>query len=140
VRSFNHHTEAVHAVAFRPPIDGVTAPQACATGGDDRTVRVWQPAIGRMVRIIRGHEGTILTLTYSGDGRELFTAGSEGRLRRIDADSDSILGSWSASSDWIYALAASPDGQFLATGDWNGTVTLWTPAGVEVRRFDSERP
>ncbi len=133
-RSFGHHTEAVHAVAFRPQPAGTTR-VACATAGDDRTVRIWQPAIGRMVRIVRGHDGTILTLAYAADGRTLFTAGSEGIIRQVDADSDVIQRSWRASEDWIYALAVSPDGRFLAAGDWKGAVTLWTAEGVLHHRF-----
>lgn len=135
LRSFNHHTEAVHAVAFRPQPDGSGGPITCATAGDDRTVRVWQPGIGRMVRIVRGHEGSILTFTYSADGSALFTAGSEGVVRRFAADSDAIQQTWRASDDWIYCLAASPDGRFIAAGDWTGMVTLWTPEGVRQQRF-----
>lgn len=129
LRSFNHHTEAVHAAAFHPQLDGRGGPVICATAGDDRTVRVWQPGIGRMVRIVRGHEGSILALAYSADGKTLFAAGSEGVVRRIDADSDTIQQTWRASDDWIYVLAASPDGRFLAVGDWTGRVTLWTDNG-----------
>ena len=135
LRSFSHHTEAVHAVAFRPQHTGLSGPVACATAGDDRTVRVWQPAIGRMVRIVRGHEGSVLTLAYAADGRMLFTAGSEGIIRRVDADSDAIPHSWRGSDDWIYTLAVSPDGRLLAAGDWTGTVTLWTPEGSLRQRF-----
>lgn len=128
LRSFNHHTEAVQTVAFRPRPDG-GGPATCATGSDDRTVRVWQPGIGRMVRIVRGHEGAILALACSADGTALFTAGSEGVVRRLDADSDTVQQAWRASDDWIYVLAASPDGRFLAVGDWAGRVTLWTDNG-----------
>jgi WD40 repeat protein len=137
LRSFNHHTEVVHAVAFRPQADGSSGPVTCATASDDRTVRVWQPGIGRMVRIGRGHEGAILALTYSADGKTLFTAGSEGVVRRLDADSDTIHQTWRVSEDWIYCLAASPDGRFIAAGDWTGQVTLWTNDGSLRLRFGS---
>jgi WD40 repeat protein len=97
----------------------------CASGGDDRTVRVWQPTIGRMVRIVRGHHAPVLALVFAPDGRALFSAGQEGIVRRIDADSDAILDECRASSDWIYSLAISPDGRTLATGDWAGTTRCW---------------
>ena len=135
LRSLNYHTEAVHAVAFRPQPAGHGQPVTCATAGDDRTVRVWQPALGRMVRIVRGHESSILTLVYAADGSVLFTAGSEGIVRRIDADSDTVHQSWRASDDWIYALAASPDGRFLATGDWTGAVAIKSTDWVLHQRF-----
>lgn len=128
VRSFGHHTEPPHAIAFQP---GAAIP-TCATAGDDRTVRVWQPGIGRMVRIIRHHEGPILTLAYSPDGRSLYTAGTEGLLRRIDAASDEVLSSWTASPDWINALTVHPNTGALATGDARGEVRLWNPDGSRI--------
>jgi hypothetical protein len=131
LRTFGQHTEAPHTIAFQP---GATIP-TCATAGDDRTVRIWQPGIGRMVRIIRGHRGSILTLAYSPDGQSLFTAGSEGIVRRIDATSDQILGSWTASSDWIHCMAVDPDSRWIATGDATGIVTLWKPDGTLLRRW-----
>jgi WD40 repeat protein len=78
-----------------------------------------------MVRIIRQHQGPIFALGFSPDGRTLFSAGKEGRIRRIDADIDAILAEWPAHSDWVYALAISPDGSKLASGDWSGAVRLW---------------
>jgi WD40 repeat protein len=124
LRTFSHHTEAIHALAFRPQLAGDTAPVTCASAGDDRTVRVWQPEIGRMVRIVRGHEGSIFALAWTNDGAALFSAGKEGIIRRIAADSDIIEAQRHAHTDWIYTLALSPDGHTLASGDWAGTVHL----------------
>ena len=62
LRTLNYHTEPVHAVVFspRPARAGADdSPAACASAGDDRTIRVWQPSIGRMVRIIRPHQGPL---------------------------------------------------------------------------------
>jgi WD40 repeat protein len=127
LRSFNHHTESVHALAFRPRLPGTpeASPAFCASAGDDRTVRIWQPEIGRLVRIIRQHQGPVFALAFSPDGATLYSAGKEGIVRRIDADSDAILAEWPASNDWIYALAITPDGSKVATGDWSGAVRLW---------------
>jgi WD40 repeat protein len=127
-RSFGHHTELPHAIAFQP---GAAIP-TCATAGDDRTVRIWQPGIGRMVRIIRHHEGSILALGYAPDGRRLYTAGTEGLLRCIDASSDEVLHSWTASPDWINSLAVHPATGTIATGDARGDVLLWNPDGSRI--------
>ena len=32
-------------------------------------------------------------------------------------------------ADWVYAVAASPDGLRLASGSGDGTVKIWSPAG-----------
>ena len=137
LRSFGQHTAAVQALAFRPVMPGrADAPAECASGGDDRTVRVWQPSIGRMVRIVRRHDGPVLALVFAPDGRALFSAGKEGIIRRIDADSDEVPGAWRASTDWIYSLAVSPDGQTLAAGDWSGAVRRWSIAGNTSKALD----
>lgn len=120
-RSLGQHTEIIHALAFRPNSDG---PSACASAGDDRTVRLWQPEVGRMVRIVRNHDGPVPSLAWSPDGRKLFSAGHEGIIRQISGDSDAIERQRRAGTDWIFALAVSPDGSTLAAGDWSGCVDL----------------
>ncbi len=120
-RSLGQHTEAVHVLALRPPSAG---PASCASAGDDRTVRIWQPEIGRMMRIVRHHDGPVLALAWSPDGGQLYSAGKEGIIRRINGDSDRIEKQWRSGPDWIYSLAVSPDGKMLAAGDWSGAVKL----------------
>lgn len=134
-RSFSHHTDIVHCLSFRPRtmVDGRSVPFYCASGSDDKTVRVWQPELGRMVRIVRGHEGPVFAVAYSRDGARLFSAGKEGVIRVIDADSDEILHHWPAHEDWIYALALSPGGGTLASGDWTGGVKLWSVNGTQAQ-------
>ena len=128
IRSFSHHTETINCIAIRPKgsaVSSVPVPFQCATGSDDKTVRIWQPAIGRMVRIVRGHEGPVFALAYSADGTQLFSGGKEGVIRVIEGDSDQVLHQWQAHEDWIYSLAISPDGKRLVSGDWKGSVRLW---------------
>jgi WD40 repeat protein len=119
-RTLAHHTDTVHCVAFRPKHAG----NYCASGGADQTVRVWQPVIGRMVRIVRNHDAAIFAVVWSLQGDRLFSAGQEGIIRVIDADSDRILHSWKASDDWIYRLAINPDGTRIASGGWHGEVKI----------------
>ncbi|HEX5176800.1 MAG TPA: WD40 repeat domain-containing protein [Chthoniobacteraceae bacterium] len=121
LHSLGQHTDAVHSMAVRPSAD---APLVCATAGDDRTVRIWQPSIGRMIRIVRKHEGAILALVFAPDGGSLYSAGQEGIVRQIDAESDAILAQWQASTDWIYTMAIAHDGRLLATGDWHGRIQV----------------
>lgn len=124
-RSFDHHTQAIHTLAFQPAPDADDpGPLVCATAGDDRTVRLWQPETGRMLRIVRRHEGPVFALAWAAGGASLFSAGQEGVIRRIDGASDLIQAQWQAHDDWIYALALSPDGTTLASGDWSGRVRL----------------
>lgn len=136
IRSFNHHTARVNCLAFRPrlmPSDQASPAAFCASGSDDLTVRVWQPEIGRMVRIVRQHGGAVFAVAYHPNGSVMFSAGKEGVVRVIDAQSDVIQREWKAHRDWIYSLVVSPAGDLLATGDWSGEIKLWNIAtGTEM--------
>jgi WD40 repeat protein len=78
-----------------------------------------------MVRIVRRHDAPALALAYARDGKTLFSAGVEGVIRIIDADSDQVLFEWKGHDDWIYTLAVSPDGTRIASGDWAGIIRVW---------------
>ena len=130
--TLSNHTDVIRSLAARPAArgreDGAVQerdPWSCASAADDRTVRIWQPGIGRMVRIVRRHDAPALALAYAPDGKTLFSAGVEGVIRIIDADSDQVLFEWTGHDDWIYNVAVSPDGKRIATGDWAGSVRMW---------------
>ena len=124
-RSFSQHAEAIHALAFKPMSgEAGGAPLTCISSSSDRTVRLWQPDIGRMVRIVRGHSAEVFALAWSADGNGFYSAGAEGTLREFDAQSDAQRRQWQAHDDWVYALAVSPDGRILASGDASGRLIL----------------
>jgi WD40 repeat protein len=124
-RTFAHHTGVVFATSLRPiePNQG-TLPFYVATASADQTVRIWQPEIGRMVRIVRNHNTDLFAVAYHPSGNWLASGGKDGTIRFIDAQSDQILGEEHAHEDWIYALAFSSDGKLMASGDWSGEVVF----------------
>src|SRR5262249_38742832 len=56
------HQGDVNSVAFSP--DG----KWLATAGDDRTVKLWDTATGRLVRILTGHSNKVGDVAFSPDG------------------------------------------------------------------------
>ncbi len=133
LRTLTHHTDRILALAVRPAVTnpespgGDTVRWSCATGGDDRTVRIWQPGIGRMVRIIRAPTSAVLALAYSSDGRRLFAGCQDGRLLELDPESDTVIATHSVSDDWILSVVMHPDGRRLVVGDASGTVKMVAP-------------
>jgi WD40 repeat protein len=138
LHSLNNHTGMVHCLAIRPlartsdipsdtrhPTPATRSLWQCASGSEDGTARVWQPEIGRMVRIVRGGEGAILAIVYTPDGKTLLTAGTEGSIRVVDADSDTVLRTWRGSKGWVNCLAVSPNGKTIASGDSSGQIRFW---------------
>jgi len=104
------HITAVEGVASRSgwrrsPGDGGVALspdwRLLATGGDDQTVRLWDPATGDQVRILEGHTGPVDTAAFSPDGRLLATGGTD---PRITDDAEDPFTAVKAASETLSAL------------------------------------
>ena len=116
LRTFDNHTAAVRDLAIRPGAH--EGPLIVASAGADRTVRFWQPTIGRLVRFARLPVAPT-AICWTPDGLHVLAAGEDGRLRAIDpvtVDVTEIVGT----SGWAYAVVASPDGQQAVLGGERG--------------------
>ena len=105
-RTLDNHTAAVTGLAPRPrntkrsPI----GPEWFASCSLDRTVRFWQPSIGRMVRFAR-LPARSLALDWTSDGRYVACVGRDGRLRIVDPDNVRIVHERDALDGWVYSIA-----------------------------------
>ncbi len=118
-----------YSLAFRP--DG----RRVAIGGSDKKIHVFDADTGASVGLpLSGHTGPVNSLTYSGDGTRIFSAG------------DHTIHVWSAEPDQAIATplpglafdgslpaAVSPDGSVVATRDVNNEsdIALW---GIDTGR------
>ena len=134
------HSAHVDTVAMSP--DGM----CLATGGRDKTVKLWYVETQQCFQTLSGHIGRILSLAFSPDGTLLVSGGGDNSEMRKHADgrtsffssSDSPVDQtakvWEVAtgeniatleSSWmVRGVAFSPDGRCLTTGTTR-TVTLW---------------
>jgi WD40 repeat protein len=70
------HTGPVFSVAFSP--DGRTL----ASGGDDRTVLLWDPVTGQERASLTGHADRVLRVQFLPDASALLTVGRDGAVKR----------------------------------------------------------
>ena len=118
-----------------------------ATGGRDKTVKLWHVETQQCFQTLSGHIGRILSLTFSPDGTRLVSGGGDNWEMRKNADGttssfssgdspvDRTAKVWEVAtgeniatlenSGMVRGVAFSPDGKCLATGA-NKIVTLWS--------------
>ena len=120
VRGLNNHTESVVGLAVRPSQSSTALP-VVASISDDRTVRFWQPTIGRLMRFARV-ESQPLCVSWTADGRYCLVGNSEGRLLAIDPDTVEQAAEIPVLEGWLYSLAISPDGRRCVAGGSGGVL------------------
>ncbi|MEJ7594085.1 MAG: hypothetical protein WKF77_21300 [Planctomycetaceae bacterium] len=83
VRSLTNHTQPITCLAVQSSA-GNAIPMI-ATGSEDRTVRLWQPIIGRLVRFQR-LPSSVTALAWNADGTALVAGCQDGTLRVVEAE------------------------------------------------------
>jgi WD40 repeat protein len=117
---------SANSLAFSP--DG----RFLAGRADLDTVKLWEVATGKQVRSLR-QPNTLMTVTFSHDGRYLASGGWE-FVDLWDVATGQEVRTLRGHASFVKSVAFSPDGRFLASGGYDTLVKLWDVAtGKEVR-------
>jgi hypothetical protein len=96
-----------------------------ASGGWDRTVRVWDAATGKELLTLNGHTGLVWGVAFSPDGQRLASASGDATVRVWDAVSGKELLTLKGHTGRVDGVVFSPDGQRLASASYDHTVRVW---------------
>ena len=116
-KELKYHSGEIKALALSP--DGTVL----VSGGDDKVIRVWNTKDWTHTGILHEHTGTVTDLAYCPGGRWV-----------VSASADKTIGLWDVGAlksvsmvtppAVVQTVAISPDGALLATGDWDGDVSI----------------
>ncbi len=122
------HSGEVYTLAFSP--DG----QILASGGQDKTIRLWNPHTGKNITVFRGHSNGIAYLYFSIDGLTLTSMSwRDGELRVWNVKTGQTESTLVDMPPDAYPIAISPDVQTLAIREKNGTIQLWDTKTAEYK-------
>ncbi|MBW4565596.1 MAG: pentapeptide repeat-containing protein [Mojavia pulchra JT2-VF2] len=124
------HTQSVYSVHFAP--DG----QTLASSSNDTTVRIWDVSNGHCLSVLQEHTSGVQCVRYSPDGQLLASGCRNGSIRlwstHLSHDQhrkphviNSSVKVLQGHTDWVWNIAFSPDGHWLASASLDGTLRLW---------------
>ncbi|MDJ0595674.1 MAG: caspase family protein [Pleurocapsa sp. MO_226.B13] len=116
------HEDQVYSVAISP--DG----QTIASGGKDRTVRLWDKRGNPIGQPFREHEDSVNSVAFSPDGEIIASASSDGKVRLWDTRGNTIS-VFRGHEGSVNSVVFSPDGKFIVSGSRDKTVRLWDIQG-----------
>jgi WD40 repeat protein len=79
-------------------------------------VGLWEAETYRLVGTLAGHEGMVLSVAFSADGRRLASAGADSLIKVWDVASRDCLLTLSRHGDEVFAAVFHPDGSRIASG------------------------
>src|SRR6266540_9172 len=107
----------------------VGARSLLASAGDDRTVRLWEPGTGRLIRVLDSPTGWVTAVCPVPHGTRslLASAGYDASIRIWDLSTGHLERVLDGHSGWVTAVAPLPIGKrsLIASGSYDTTVRVW---------------
>ncbi|MBY0512530.1 MAG: hypothetical protein K2P78_01295 [Gemmataceae bacterium] len=133
VVTFPEHQAIVYGVAVKA--DG----SAGYSVGADKQLRTWKPGgEGKQVKNAGGHGDEVFKVVFHPKNPMLATSSADKSVRLWNSDTLAAGPTLSGLTDFVYAVAFSPDGELVAAGGYDGGVAVWKVAdGKPVKAFNA---
>lgn len=114
------------ALSFSP--DGTLIAFGCV----DKLV-LWNAATGENVRSWRTHTGSVMSISFSSDGKHLVTGSADSTLKLWNVATGDELQTFTGHNGAVYSVAFSPGDKRIISGGEDKTIRLWdSKNGTEI--------
>jgi WD40 repeat protein len=121
LHEFIGHTGSVNDLAV--PADA----KILVTGGEDRTVRVWDATSGKQLRSFQVHMSHVRAVAVRRDGRQIASASDDGAIRLWDLSTSDDHRALTDAKEPIWTVAVSPDGKRAAAAGADKVIRVYDP-------------
>ncbi len=128
LQNLHGHQSRVWSIAYSPDH------KLLASASDDQSVKVWNLATGQCQQTLQGHRNWVCAVAFVPPAQIepqptesvwLVTASYDQTIKLWDLKTRDCLQTFAGHSNWVWSVAASPDGQMIASGSGDQTVKLW---------------
>ena len=121
VYTLSDSTDVIFTLAFH------ASGQRLSAAGADKYIRTWNVGTdaGTLSQSIIAHEAEITTILYFPDGKRLVSTGADRAVKIWNMEKGEVITSLETQPDWALSMAVSPDGNVLAIGRYDGSVSCY---------------
>lgn len=115
-RTLSGHTGKINSLDFSQ--DGRTL----VSGSDDQTIRLWDAATGKRVKIIQAHDGPVTSISV---GPRYLASGGDDEVVKLWQLDGTLVKTLTGHGLVISQVQFNPEGDILASASWDNTIKLW---------------
>lgn len=138
-----NHEGWVYSVAFSPDNKKIASGSGGSFVKDDKKLlrvsenilQIWDAVSGALLHTLTGHEGWILSVTFSVDGKRIVTGSRDKTVRIWDATKGTLLGILKGHTGNVNSVAFARDGRQIVSGSEDNTVRVWDSRTSELLKI-----
>ncbi|RHZ79087.1 hypothetical protein Glove_152g50 [Diversispora epigaea] len=119
IRTFSMHEGPVHIARFN------SSGEYVLSGGQDKTIRLWNPESGLCIKTYVGHGKEVLDISVTRDHSRFASCGGDRQVFYWDVVTGRTIRRFEGHHHRVNAIDFNYEGSILATGSYDTTIRLW---------------